>query len=100
MPWHILALSAAASATFSYRASAHPAGGFCRIGHAVSYTTKKPDKISFTRFFLYVRERIRTPDTLVRSQVLYPAELRTHILFEWLQTISHTYFITFVKCQI
>ena len=27
----------------------------------------------------YVRERIRTPDTLVRSQVLYPAELRTHI---------------------
>ena len=31
--------------------------------------------------FPYVRERIRTPDTLVRSQVLYPAELRTHILF-------------------
>ncbi len=26
---------------------------------------------------LNVRERIRTPDTLVRSQVLYPAELRT-----------------------
>ena len=23
-----------------------------------------------------VREKIRTPDTLVRSQVLYPAELR------------------------
>ena len=30
---------------------------------------------------IYVREKIRTPDTLVRSQVLYPAELRTHILF-------------------
>ena len=29
--------------------------------------------------FFYVRERIRTPDTLVRSQVLYPAELHTHI---------------------
>ena len=28
---------------------------------------------------LNVRERIRTPDTLVRSQVLYPAELHTHI---------------------
>ena len=28
-----------------------------------------------------MREKIRTPDTLVRSQVLYPAELRTHILF-------------------
>ena len=27
-----------------------------------------------------VRERIRTPDTLVRSQVLYPAELRTRIM--------------------
>ena len=26
-----------------------------------------------------MREKIRTPDTLVRSQVLYPAELRTHI---------------------
>ena len=30
-------------------------------------------------FFFDVRERIRTPDTLVRSQVLYPAELHTHI---------------------
>ena len=27
-----------------------------------------------------MRERIRTPDTLVRSQVLYPAELRTRIM--------------------
>ena len=26
-----------------------------------------------------MREKIRTPDTLVRSQVLYPAELHTHI---------------------
>ena len=25
-----------------------------------------------------VREKIRTPDTLVRSQVLYPAELHAH----------------------
>ena len=31
----------------------------------------------------YVREKIRTPDTLVRSQVLYPAELRTHIKLSW-----------------
>ena len=28
----------------------------------------------------HVREKIRTPDTLVRSQVLYPAELHTHIV--------------------
>ena len=34
-----------------------------------------------SRGLSYVREKIRTPDTLVRSQVLYPAELRTHILF-------------------
>ena len=27
-----------------------------------------------------VREKIRTPDTLVRSQVLYPAELHAHVL--------------------
>ena len=27
-----------------------------------------------------MREKIRTPDTLVRSQVLYPAELHTHII--------------------
>ena len=26
-----------------------------------------------------MREKIRTPDTLVRSQVLYPAELHAHI---------------------
>ena len=30
-----------------------------------------------SHFFRHVRERIRTPDTLVRSQVLYPAELHT-----------------------
>ena len=28
----------------------------------------------------YVGERIRTPDLLVRSQTLYPAELRPHIV--------------------
>ena len=39
---------------------------------------KKPLKHKLQRS-LYVREKIRTPDTLVRSQVLYPAELRTHI---------------------
>ena len=38
---------------------------------------KRPGLIQ--RLLYYVRERIRTPDTLVRSQVLYPAELRTHI---------------------
>ena len=31
--------------------------------------------------FFNVREKIRTPDLLVRSQTLYPAELRAHIHF-------------------
>ena len=41
--------------------------------------SKKPsfDFIS-NKGFSYVREKIRTPDLLVRSQTLYPAELRAH----------------------
>ena len=35
----------------------------------------------FLGLLISVREKIRTPDTLVRSQVLYPAELHTHIQF-------------------
>ncbi len=35
-------------------------------------------KILQCRIF-HAAERIRTPDTLVRSQVLYPAELLPHI---------------------
>ena len=35
-----------------------------------------------------MRERIRTPDTLVRSQVLYPAELRTRITVVFLNSDS------------
>lgn len=38
---------------------------------------KTPEMLNFWGF-VYVREKIRTPDTLVRSQVLYPAELHTH----------------------
>ena len=49
------------------------------------YKIKKPLELSFQRT-LYVREKIRTPDTLVRSQVLYPAELRTHIFLSWHST--------------
>ncbi len=45
------------------------------INQLYSHTKKevKPD------FLNNVREKIRTPDTLVRSQVLYPAELHAHI---------------------
>ena len=46
-------------------------------GH-IEDNQKKP-RINDPGLSLYVREKIRTPDTLVRSQVLYPAELHTHI---------------------
>ena len=36
-------------------------------------------------FEVNVREKIRTPDTLVRSQVLYPAELHVHTTLSCLQ---------------
>ena len=49
----------------------------------------------------YVREKIRTPDTLVRSQVLYPAELRAHnIWFCRVILNSEYYYITKISaCQ-
>ena len=40
---------------------------------------KKGTLISQNSFFFSVGERIRTPDLLVRSQTLYPAELRPHL---------------------
>ena len=44
---------------------------------AISYHRKK--SISFRICLKFnVREKIRTPDLLVRSQTLYPAELRAH----------------------
>ena len=36
-----------------------------------------------------MREKIRTPDTLVRSQVLYPAELHAHIQLGWAAVSSN-----------
>jgi hypothetical protein len=54
------------------------------------FLIKKFLKTIVFRNFPYVRERIRTPDTLVRSQVLYPAELRTHILFTALAVMPAT----------
>ena len=58
---------------------------FCVIGNSLEFpiTQKKhPQKDAFcslTTREIDVREKIRTPDTLVRSQVLYPAELHAHI---------------------
>lgn len=49
-------------------------------------------------FFLYVGEKIRTPDLLVRSQTLYPAELHPHNA-----TISHSkdyYILDACRCQL
>ena len=40
---------------------------------------KPPANIEFAGGFVSVREMIRTLDLLIRSQTLYPAELRAHI---------------------
>ena len=42
-----------------------------------------PDLMS-NKGLSYVREKIRTPDLLVRSQTLYPAELRAHYCVSFL----------------
>ena len=47
--------------------------------YKILYKVKKTDYIIID--FLNVREKIRTPDLLIRSQTLYPAELRVHIYF-------------------
>lgn len=48
-----------------------------KVFHTLT-TDEKKATINGCFFSSNVRERIRTPDTLVRSQVLYPAELHTH----------------------
>ena len=49
---------------------------------------KSLETLNIQGFLASVRERIRTPDLLVRSQTLYPAELRT---LDSLNNISHGY---------
>ena len=44
----------------------------------VKRNQKAPRDFSKCFLFLNVGEKIRTPDLLVRSQTLYPAELRPH----------------------
>ena len=44
----------------------------------VKRTKKAPRDFSKCFIFMSVGEKIRTPDLLVRSQTLYPAELRPH----------------------
>ncbi len=57
----------------------------------------KTKKASLSTCF-YTSERIRTFDLLVRSQLLYPAELRTHI--RCLISNENYYSITIVFCQV
>ena len=44
-------------------------------------TTKKPENLDSKGFPVSVCDKIRTRDLLVRSQTLYPAELRAHTFF-------------------
>ena len=41
---------------------------------------KFPEIYYFEEMIISVREKIRTPDLLIRSQTLYPAELRAHCI--------------------
>ena len=43
--------------------------------------TKTPTDYTIHKGSSSVREKIRTPGLLIRSQTLYPAELRAHFLF-------------------
>ncbi len=65
----------------------HPVGaqGPVDLGSARTEVKRRPSnekrdigRCPMSLFSLNVREKIRTPDTLVRSQVLYPAELHVH----------------------
>ena len=59
-----------------------PYGTQFHTAHIMDCKQKK-DKV-LTLSFLFTLEEIRTPDLLVRSQTLYPTELRAHILFTFL----------------
>ena len=69
------------------RLSGYRRAVFCVIGNSLEFPIiqkKHPQKDAFcslTTREIDVREKIRTPDTLVRSQVLYPAELHTHTFY-------------------
>ena len=54
--------------------------------------------ISFLSVFHGTPEGIRTPDPLVRSQILYPAELQAHIVAK--VSCNNKYYITLAEiCQ-
>ena len=51
------------------------------LKHPLRNSKKPSSDLMSNKGLSYVREKIRTPDLLVRSQTLYPAELRAHIIF-------------------
>ena len=88
VPRHILAPSAVACDILHLRASAHPAGGFCRIGDGVSYTTKKrsvrktdrPNLRSYSNVFSSIDFRntsVSPSDSRCSRQQIIAASLRT-----------------------
>ena len=52
-------------------------------------TTKKPENLDSKGFPVSVCDKIRTRDLLVRSQTLYPAELRAHKRFSQTQVLYY-----------
>ena len=70
----LCAPSTVASATYSYRASAHPCGAFYRIGDEVSYTIKN--------IFL-----IDPPRRLFKKMFLFPEDFLLNQFLQYLQII-------------
>ena len=57
--------------------------------------SEKNELIFFIIYLYWTPGEIRTPDPLVRSQVLYPAELRAHMPIKIIIEIFETYFLNF-----
>ena len=66
----------------SLRSSSKTLLAFCRTLEVLTSSPapikKRPGKAGL--FFIGALERIRTSDPLIRSQILYPAELRVHYI--------------------
>ena len=56
---------------------------------------KKPQPKGYN-FFIGTLKGIRTPDPLLRRQMLYPTELSAHVLFATFGII--TYLVQIIKC--
>ena len=101
VPWHILAPRRGCFGNHLplYRVLIRTER-FLSYRNEASYTIKKTGMLSHPGFSR-VREKIRTPDLLIRSQTLYPAELRAHFSCSGLRVPHNKNYSTFFSsnCQ-